>query len=143
MNLRGAIATLTVALAAVLITANVSFAKSKHHISRNTYSTSTQCLPPQVKKALSGVSKYGKVTIISSYRKNAVIAGTRKRSKHASCKAVDFNISGNKSGAIKWLRSQRLEVITYGCAMHHIHIATGNYKGYKCVNSRGIAKRRK
>lgn len=104
---------------------------------------STKCLPAQVKSALHKLKQFGRVQVISTYRKGARIAGTRKISKHASCRAVDFHIHGNKRAAIKWLRKQKLEVITYGCAMHHIHIATGRYKGHHCVNRRGVRRKKR
>lgn len=98
----------------------------------------TKCLPSVVKQTLKELKRFGKVQIISTYRKGARIAGTGRRSKHASCKAVDFHLRGNKAAAIRWLKKRRLEVITYGCGMHHIHIATGSYKGHHCVNKRGV-----
>lgn len=99
------------------------------------------CLPNQLKSTLHKLKRFGRVQVISTYRRGARIAGTRRRSKHASCRAVDFHVRGNKRAAIRWLRRQRLEVITYGCAMHHIHIAIGSYKGHHCVNRRGVRRR--
>lgn len=105
---------------------------------------STKCLPGELKNALAQVSKrFGKVQVISGYRKASIIAGTRKRSKHASCRAVDFHVKGDRKGAIRWLRTQRLEVITYSGAMHHIHIATGSYKGHHVVDRRGRRTKRR
>jgi uncharacterized protein YcbK (DUF882 family) len=106
-----------------------------------TEAASIKCLPQQLKTTLHKLKKFGRVQVISTYRKGARIAGTRKISKHASCRAVDFHLKGNKRAAIKWLRKQRLEVITYGCGMHHIHIATGSYKGHHCVDRRGKRRR--
>ena len=99
---------------------------------------STACLPAQLKNALAHIrANYGRVVVVSAHRPGARVAGTGKRSKHASCKAVDFHVRGNRAGALAWLRRQPLEIITYGGAMHHIHIATGNYRGHHVVNSRG------
>lgn len=99
---------------------------------------STKCLPPQIKAALAHVaSNYGRVQVVSAFRRGARIAGTRKRSKHASCQAVDFHVRGNRKGALAWLRRQRLEIITYGGAMHHIHIAPGSYRGHHIVDRSG------
>ena len=99
---------------------------------------STACLPSQLKAALAHVSAhYGRVQVISAHRPGARIAGTRKLSKHASCQAVDFHVRGNRKGTLAWLRRQPLEVITYGGAMHHIHIAVGSYRGHHIVDRRG------
>lgn len=103
----------------------------------------TKCLPAELKSALAHIKRnYGDVAVISSFRKGASIIGTRKRSKHARCLAVDFNIRRNRKAAIQWLRKQKLEVITYGCSMHHVHIATGSYKGHHCVDKKGRRARR-
>jgi uncharacterized protein YcbK (DUF882 family) len=102
----------------------------------------TECLPGEIKAALAHVKRnYGDVSVLSAYRKGASIIGTRNRSKHARCQAVDFHIRRNRQAAVQWLRKQNLEVITYGCSMHHIHIATGSYKGHHCVDSKGRRKR--
>jgi len=101
----------------------------------------TRCLPAKIKSALKSLKRFGKIQIISTYRPGARIAGTRRRSKHASCRAVDFHIRGNRRAALRWLRKQRLEVITYGCAMHHIHIAPGSYRGHHCVDRYGRRRR--
>jgi len=93
---------------------------------------STKCLPASVKAKLAHIERhYGKVTVISAYRKNARIAGTGKRSHHADCKAVDFHVRGNKQGAIRWLWKQPGEVIVYRGHFHHIHVGVGNWKGTK------------
>jgi len=102
---------------------------------------STKCLPASVKAKLAHIERhYGKVTVISAYRKNARIAGSGKRSKHAQCLAADFHITKNKAAAVRWLRSQPGELITYGCSMHHVHAGLGSYKGHHCVNSKGIRR---
>ena len=101
------------------------------------FSTSEGCLPNQLKNALSYLRKnYGKVTIISSYRKGARIAGTNHESKHARCQAVDFYVQ-NQEKARQWLWKQPLEVIAYNTRQfHHLHIAIGNYKGWKTDRKR-------
>ena len=102
---------------------------------------STSCLPASIKAKLNYIERhFGRVTVISTYRKNARIAGSGKRSLHASCQAVDFHIARNKSAAVRWLRSQPVEVITYGCGMHHVHVGVGSYKGHHCVNSKGVRR---
>lgn len=105
------------------------------------HGVSTACLPGQLKSALAHVSaNYGRVIVVSAHRRGARIAGTGRRSKHADCRAVDFHVKGNRAGALKWLRRQPIEIITYGGAMHHIHIATGSYRGHHVVNGRGARK---
>jgi uncharacterized protein YcbK (DUF882 family) len=90
------------------------------------------CLPPSIKAKLHHIEKhYGRVTVISAYRKNAVIAGTRKRSHHADCKAVDFHMHGNKRGADAWLMKQDGEFIRYSGKFHHWHVGVGHWKGFK------------
>lgn len=87
---------------------------------------STGCLPGTLKSRLNQVrSKFGPVTVISTYRKNARIRGTGRRSKHASCKAVDFKVR-NKWGAYKWLtRNHNGGVGIYSGKCSHIHIDVG------------------
>lgn len=93
---------------------------------------STKCLPASVKAKLNYIDRhFGRVTVISTYRKNARIAGTGKRSKHADCKAVDFHVHGNKAAARKWLMKQPGEFIQYSGHFSHWHIADGNWKGWK------------
>ena len=102
---------------------------------------STSCLPASVKAKLNYIERhFGRVTVISTYRKNARIAGSGKPSKHRNCKAVDFHVHGNKAAAIRWLWKQRGEVIVYRCAMHHLHAGVGSYKGHHCVNSKGVRR---
>ena len=104
---------------------------------------STKCLPASLKAAIAHIGKhYGKVQVISAFRRSSIIAGSRKLSKHAACEAVDFHVSGNRNGAVGWLRRQSLEVITYSGGMHHVHIAVGSYKGHHVVDKRGRRVRR-
>ena len=94
--------------------------------------TPTKCLPASVKAKLNYIERhFGRVTVISTYRKNARIAGSGKPSKHRFCGAADFHVKGNKAAAIRWLWKQRGEVILYSGHFHHIHIAEGNWKGRK------------
>lgn len=107
------------------------------------HAKATRCLPPNLKAALAHIAKtYGKVQVISAFRRGSIIAGSRNRSKHASCQAVDFHIKGGRKAAIQWLRRQKLEVITYSGGMHHVHIAVGSYKGHHVVDRRGRRVRR-
>lgn len=106
------------------------------------------CLPGVLKSRLSQIrKKFGKVQIISTHRPGARIAGTGKRSYHASCRAVDFHApKGKYSAVVNWLKSQHKGGVgTYSCGMHHIHIDNGPYvRFHKCVNKYGqkIGKKR-
>lgn len=123
---------ITSVVAIVLAIGGIAFslhdaeARTRKRVKQPAYSISTNCLPQQLKNYLKEVERrFGKVVVISSFRRNAIIAGTHHRSKHASCQAVDFVVKQNQRKAAKWLKTQnRLEVITYSPPFHHIHIAT-------------------
>ena len=92
----------------------------------------TKCLPASVKAKLAYIDKhFGHVIIISTYRKNARIAGSGKPSKHRFCGAADFHVHGNKAAARKWLLKQPGEFIQYSGHFSHWHVADGNWKGWK------------
>lgn len=58
-------------------------------LSRNTASES--CLPGSIRAALGRVrASCGKVRVISTFRRNARIAGSGRPSYHATCRAADF-----------------------------------------------------
>jgi uncharacterized protein YcbK (DUF882 family) len=99
--------------------------------------SSTSCLPGSVQSTLNQIrQKFGPVRVISTFRRGAVIAGTGRRSLHASCRAVDFHApSGKRSAVIAWLRSNHKGGLgIYSCGMSHLHIDNGgNYKWNKCV----------
>jgi hypothetical protein len=106
----------------------------------------TGCLPGSLKNTLSTLrAKFGPISIVSTHRPGARIAGTRKRSLHASCRAVDFHPPRGKYQAVLsyLLANHNGGVGTYGCAMHHIHIDNGPRVRYNhCVNSAGLVIRR-
>ena len=110
---------------------------------------STGCLPGSVKAKLAQIrSKFGPVRIVSTHRPGARIAGSGKRSYHASCRAVDFHPPRGKHRQVaSWLkRNHSGGVGTYSCGMHHIHIDNGpRVRFHHCVNARGtpIGKRRR
>lgn len=88
----------------------------------------TKCLPKSLRATLATIErKFGPVRIVSTFRKNALIAGTRKRSYHASCRAVDFDPPRGKYKAVyNWLnRNHPGGVGTYSGRMHHLHIDNG------------------
>jgi len=103
----------------------------------------TSCLPGSVKAKLAQIrAKFGPVRIVSTHRPGARIAGSGKRSYHASCRAVDFHAPRGKRGSVvAWLkRNHSGGVGTYSCRMHHIHIDNGpRVRFHHCVNARGRA----
>jgi Peptidase M15 len=109
----------------------------------------TSCLPGSVKAKLAQIrAKFGPVRIVSTHRPGARIAGSGKRSYHASCRAVDFHAPrGKYRQVVAWLkRNHSGGVGTYSCGMHHIHIDNGpRIRFHHCVNARGrpVGKKRR
>jgi len=109
---------------------NIKHAKHAKHLRHGGASTSTACLPPIIKKRLGQIrDKFGPVTIISTYRPGARIAGTGRRSKHADCRAVDFKVR-NLEAAHSWLnKNHKGGLGIYSGSCPHIHIDNGgNYR---------------
>ncbi len=75
-------------------------------------------------------SRFGAVSVISTCRPGAVIAGSGRPSQHRYGKAVDFvPRSGQRGAMLAWLRANAGgAVITY--ASGHIHFDTGGYRNY-------------
>lgn len=94
------------------------------------------CMPSQLRSLLNQIrSKFGPVQVISTHRPGARIAGSGRRSYHASCRAVDFHPPrGKYRQVVAWLkRNHRGGVGTYSCTLHHIHIDTGpRVRWHKC-----------
>jgi hypothetical protein len=108
-------------------------------------STSGGCLPASLKAKLNEIrSKFGPVTIVSTFRRGARIAGTGHMSLHASCRAVDFHPpKGKYSAVLAYLqRTHSGGLGTYSCGMHHLHIDNGpKIRFHHCVGSSGrVAK---
>ncbi|HWV83188.1 MAG TPA: D-Ala-D-Ala carboxypeptidase family metallohydrolase [Hyphomicrobiaceae bacterium] len=107
--------------------------------------TSTSCLPSSVRSTLNQIrAKFGPVRIVSTFRRGAVIAGTGRRSLHASCRAVDFHApAGKRAAVIAWLRANHKGGLgIYSCGMSHLHIDNGgHYTWNKCVNRSGRVAR--
>lgn len=103
------------------------------------------CLPGSLQNTLSQIrAKFGSVRIVSTFRRGAIVAGTGRRSLHASCRAVDFHAPpGKRAAVIAWLRANhRGGLGVYGCKMSHIHIDNGGrYSWNKCIGGRRIAGR--
>ena len=95
------------------------------------------CLPGSIKAIFQQIeSRFGRVRVISTFRKGARIAGSGRPSYHASCRAVDFHPPRGKYGAVlNYLRRNFSGGIgTYRCRMRHIHIDNGpRVRWSKCV----------
>ncbi len=93
---------------------------------RKQFSTSPRCLPKAIKARLSQIRrKFGRIKIISTYRRGARIRGSGRPSKHASCRAVDFKVR-NKKKVYTWLkRVHRGGLGLYYGKCSHIHIDNG------------------
>lgn len=104
------------------------------------------CLPGILKTRLNQIrKKFGKVRIVSTHRPGARIAGSGKRSYHASCRAVDFHPpKGKYRAVVNWLKKvHKGGVGTYSCGMHHIHIDNGpKVRFHHCVNKHGSPLRK-
>jgi uncharacterized protein YcbK (DUF882 family) len=89
--------------------------------------TSRSCLKPAARALLDRIeTHFGKMQIISTCRPGAVIAGTGRRSKHASGEAIDFNAGGRKAQVVRWLIANHKSggTMTYR-GMSHIHVDVG------------------
>jgi Peptidase M15 len=129
------------------IAAAFALAISAIFIPTQSATAGTGCLPGVLKQRLSQIrQKFGPVRVISTFRRGARIAGSGRRSMHASCRAVDFKPPRGKYGqVVAWLkRNHGGGVGTYSCAMHHIHIDNGaRVRYHHCVTASGrpIGKR--
>jgi uncharacterized protein YcbK (DUF882 family) len=88
------------------------------------------CLPAEAKTALAYIEKtWGRVVVVSTFRKNAFIAGSGNPSYHASCRAVDFHPPrGSYRAVLRWLRTNwKGGLGTYSGRMRHFHIDNGPY----------------
>lgn len=104
------------------------------------------CTPSSIKSILSRVeSLYGPIIVISAYRPNARIAGTRRPSYHASCRAIDFHPArGSYRQVINYLRRNHDGGLgTYSVYLHHIHIDNGPYIRFHHSTGRSAWGKRK
>ena len=137
------------ASAAALVLAVLSFASlpSITPASAASASTGSGCLPGSIKATLNAIrAKFGPVSIVSTFRRGARIAGTGHMSYHASCRAVDFHPPKGKYNAVlAYLQKTHSGGLgTYSCGMHHLHIDNGpRVRFHHCVNASGtpIGKR--
>jgi hypothetical protein len=110
-------------------------------------SSTQMCVPTELRRTLDEIEdRFGPVQVISTHRPGAKIAGSGKRSKHADCRAVDFNPPRGKSKEVAaWLKANHTGGVgTYGCGMSHIHIDVGGKaRWHKCGHGSKSAKRGK
>lgn len=102
---------------------NQKIVTTKSHLNEK-----TNCLPNSLKVKLRKVErKFGKVTVISTFRKNAVVRKTGRPSLHRYCRAVDFHPrKGTYQQVIAWLKQNHTGGIgTYSGRFNHIHIDDG------------------
>ncbi|MGI8724078.1 MAG: D-Ala-D-Ala carboxypeptidase family metallohydrolase [Methyloceanibacter sp.] len=91
-------------------------------------STSQAFIPQDLKRTIAEIERrFGAVQVVSTHRPGAKIAGSGNRSKHADCRAVDFNPPRGKYGQVaSWLKANHKGGVgTYSCGMNHIHIDNG------------------
>lgn len=89
--------------------------------------TSRSCLQPEARALLSRIeSQFGAVSIVSTCRPGAVIAGSGKPSKHRYGLAIDFDAGGRKGAIVNWLIQNHHSggTMTYA-NMSHIHVDVG------------------
>jgi hypothetical protein len=100
-----------------------------HHAGRITGSTNRNCLTSAARALLSRLeARFGAVRIVSTCRRGATIAGTRRPSMHRYGKAIDFVApSGQKAAMVRWLRDNSPGVTMTYHGMDHIHTDVGPY----------------
>lgn len=110
-------------------------------------SVSGTCLPASIKRQIARLeNRFGRIRVTSTFRRGARIAGTGRRSRHASCQAIDFNPPrGKYREVVNWLRANHNGGLgTYSCAMHHIHIDNGpRVRWHHCVGKNGVPRNRR
>ncbi len=89
-------------------------------------SANTACLPYQIKAALEKANQACGITVISTHRPGARIAGTGHQSMHATCRAADFT-TRNPPCVIQALADWRGKLSTDYHRVRHFHIDDGSY----------------
>ncbi|MEL6297939.1 MAG: D-Ala-D-Ala carboxypeptidase family metallohydrolase [Pseudomonadota bacterium] len=127
-------------VASVAATAFLAFAfvaTTSAPTSTPAYALTTKCLPGIIKKRMAQIrKKFGKIRVVSTFRRGARIRGTGRPSYHASCRALDFKPPRGKYRAVaRWLKANHGGGVgTYSCKMHHIHIDNGpRVRFHKCI----------
>ncbi len=102
------------------------------------------CLKPDTRSILRSVqSKFKGVKVISTCRKGATIAGTKRPSYHRWGMAVDISVPrGQKQAVVNYLKTQPVLVMTYH-NMGHIHFNTGQKGVITGANAYGGKRKRK
>lgn len=73
--------------------------------------------------------RFGAVRVVSTCRRGATIAGTRRPSLHRYGKAIDFIApAGHKAAVVRWLRERSPGVTMTYYGMAHIHTDVGTYR---------------
>lgn len=102
------------------------YARSGGH-SHSGGGTSRSCLTSEARALLGRIeANFGAVSIVSTCRPGAIIAGTSKPSKHRYGQAIDFNAGGRKAAIVRWLIANHHSggTMTYA-GMNHIHVDIG------------------
>ncbi len=89
--------------------------------------SSRSCLQPAARGLLNRIeSQFGAVSIVSTCRAGATIAGSGKPSKHRYGLAIDFDAGSRKGAIVKWLIANHHSggTMTYR-DMRHIHVDVG------------------
>lgn len=89
-----------------------------------------RCLAPAARALLAQLEmRFGAVRVVSTCRRGAVIAGTRRASLHRYGKAIDFIApAGRKAAVVHWLREHSPGVTMTYSGMDHIHTDVGTYR---------------
>lgn len=129
------------ALLTVLISTGSLEARARRH--GRAASVSSSCLVPAARDLLARIeAQFGKVTLISTCRPGAVIAGTNHPSLHRYGKAFDFT-APDKRAVVAWLiANNRGGTMTYS-DMSHIHADVGPHFVALGANSHTHAVKRK
>ena len=88
------------------------------------------CLVPAARTLLTRMEmQFGAVRVVSTCRRGATIAGTRRPSLHRYGKAIDFVApAGRKAAIVSWLRDHSPGVTMTYHGMAHIHTDVGTYR---------------
>ena len=92
--------------------------------------TDRGCLAPAARALLQRLEmRFGAVRVVSTCRRGATIAGTRRPSLHRYGKAIDFVApAGRKAAVVRWLRRHSPGVTMTYRGMKHIHTDVGTYR---------------
>ncbi len=91
--------------------------------------SSSSCLTPEARNLLGRIrAQFGNVQIVSTCRPGARIATSGRPSRHASGRAIDFRVPGQKKQAVQWLINNHHSggTMTYS-DMDHIHVDVGSH----------------